>query len=101
MGATTDKDALVTSQIAYMNIKNSDIEEAKKRYGSATLENIFKVSNFRQVNDFKKKAGRITSTYGHLDMESKLISLNNMTETYQNLDHLMKKKVILTFMRIS
>lgn len=28
MSSTTDKDALVVSQIAYMNIENGDIEEA-------------------------------------------------------------------------
>ena len=27
MSSTTDKDALVVSQIAYMNIENGDIEE--------------------------------------------------------------------------
>ena len=51
---------------------------------------LFKNPYFRQVNDFKKKAGRITSTEGDLDMESHLASLTKMTETYQNLDHLMK-----------
>ena len=45
MRPTTDKDALVASQIAYMNIEEKDIRDAKKEYGSATLENIFKVSN--------------------------------------------------------
>ena len=44
MGSTTDKDALVASQIAYMNIENDDIKDAVDRYGSATLENIFRVS---------------------------------------------------------
>ena len=44
MGPTTDKDALVASQIAYMNIENNDIKDAVDRYGSATLENIFRVS---------------------------------------------------------
>ncbi|MFR0028305.1 MAG: hypothetical protein ACLRVG_09230 [Coprococcus phoceensis] len=68
------------------------IERGISKWAAAGVDFIalFKNPYFRQVNDFKKKAGRITSTYGHLDMESKLISLNNMTETYQNLDHLMK-----------
>ena len=35
MGLTTDKDALVASQIAYMNIEEKDIRDAKKEYGSA------------------------------------------------------------------
>ena len=42
MRPTTDKDALVASQIAYMNIEEKDIRDAKKEYGSATLENISK-----------------------------------------------------------
>lgn len=29
MGLTTDKDALVASQIAYMNIENDDIKDAR------------------------------------------------------------------------
>ncbi len=45
MSPTTDKDALVASQIAYMNIELKYIKKAVFKYGSATLENIFKVSN--------------------------------------------------------
>lgn len=44
MSPTTDKDALVASQIAYMNIDEEDISDAVRKYGSAILENIFEVS---------------------------------------------------------
>lgn len=61
MSSTTDKDALVVSQIAYMNIENGDIEEAVDRYGSATLENIFEVTDGKIEQDY------IERVYGNKD----------------------------------
>lgn len=65
MGSTTDKDALVASQIAYMNIENDDIKDAVDRYGSATLENIFRVSP-----SIKKQY--INRVYGNKDQNDKV-----------------------------
>ena len=66
MGSTTDKDALVASQIAYMNIENDDIKDAVDRYGSATLENIFRVSP-----SIKKHINRV---YGNKDPKTTKLS---------------------------
>lgn len=68
MRPTTDKDALVASQIAYMNIEEKDIRDAKKEYGSATLENIFKVSN----DNIEKQY--INRVYGNKDPKTTKLS---------------------------
>ncbi|MFQ9643244.1 MAG: Mbeg1-like protein, partial [Coprococcus phoceensis] len=68
MSSTTDKDALVVSQIAYMNIENGDIEEAVDRYGSATLENIFEVTDGKIEQDY------IERVYGNKDPKTTKLS---------------------------
>ena len=68
MSSTTDKDALVVSQIAYMNIENVDIENAVDRYGSATLENIFEVSKGKVEKDY------IERVYGNKDSKTTKLS---------------------------
>ena len=68
MSPTTDKDALVASQIAYMNIKKKDIKRAVDRYGSATLENIFKVSRGGVEQDY------IERVYGNKDPKTTKLS---------------------------
>ena len=68
MNPTTDKDALVASQIAYMNIKEEYIHKAEDKYGSTTLENIFKVSNGEVVR------GYINRVYGNKDPKTTKLS---------------------------
>lgn len=68
MNPTTDKDALVASQIAYMNIKEEYIHKAEDKYGSTTLENIFKVSNGEVVR------GYINRVYGNKNPKTTKLS---------------------------
>ena len=68
MNPTTDKDALVASQIAYMNIKEEYTHKAEDKYGSTTLENIVKVSNGEVVR------GYINRVYGNKDPKTTKLS---------------------------
>lgn len=68
MSPTTDKDALVASQIAYMNIEKDDIKRAEREYGSATLENIFEVSRGGVEQEY------INRVYGNKDSKTTKLS---------------------------